>query len=121
MGGMYRADKIPVRRPPAIKQYRRNRHLPACEQGDASSPRTGMRCHLVFQQENEASPCPLAEDEASFSREARRRCMLDVYREVCSLHTARYRVSYCTEINWYAGIDRYDEPWSKILESVSDF
>ncbi|RWW38242.1 hypothetical protein BHE74_00056536 [Ensete ventricosum] len=74
-GSTYRSDRIPVRGPPAIGRYRRNRSLPTQERGDASSPRAGqgaassyigrMRRCLVFQRENEASPRLPTGNEAS--------------------------------------------------------
>ncbi|RRT85256.1 hypothetical protein B296_00006852 [Ensete ventricosum] len=75
VSGTYRSDRISIRRSSASGRYCRNRRLPARERGDASSPRAGTRCCLIFQLENEAPPClPAGErgDASSSSGRTRR-------------------------------------------------
>ncbi|RWW29930.1 hypothetical protein GW17_00005526 [Ensete ventricosum] len=80
MGGTYRSNRLPVRRPPATERYcaspRGNGappRLPVGEQGDASSSRAGTRRHLIFPRWDEAPPRLLTRERgaALFYRETR--------------------------------------------------
>ncbi|RZS24043.1 hypothetical protein BHM03_00057066 [Ensete ventricosum] len=118
MGGTYWANRICVRRPPAIGRYLLSPRAGTRQRGDTSSPYARTRRRLIFQRENEVPPRLPADErgDASSPRTGTRRHLVLMWRrDALSSEARRHLVTtpllkFMAEFLPYLYRDKYGMP-----------